>query len=229
VEAKRTGQGKDSYAEHRAPGRSLAELPLNKHQKKSAATKQKLLKAARRIFARDGFDGSRIDDIAAEAGYTRGAFYAHFKTKEDLFFALLEQQAGSKMEEVRRMLEACQNEEEKLLAIREYHAKRLSESAWSILVLEFKLYALRHPRLRAKLAAAHRRIRARMRLEEVARLFPDQLESSSRSRDLKRMVCEVLLNGIALEQAYDSEYLTEAEATSILRSAFDLLIRSKEL
>jgi AcrR family transcriptional regulator len=57
--------------------------PLNKHQQKTEETRRKLLAAALRIFARDGFERSRLEDIAAEAGYTRGAFYANFATKED--------------------------------------------------------------------------------------------------------------------------------------------------
>ena len=47
--------------------------------------------AARRVFARDGFEVARLQDIAQEAGKTRGALYSHFADKEDLFFALIEE------------------------------------------------------------------------------------------------------------------------------------------
>ncbi|HUE01503.1 MAG TPA: TetR family transcriptional regulator, partial [Bryobacteraceae bacterium] len=70
-----------------------APAPCNKHQQRTAATRQALLDAARRIFVRDGFAAARIEDVAAATGHTRGAFYAHFHTKEDLFFALFEQEA----------------------------------------------------------------------------------------------------------------------------------------
>src|SRR5579862_4390803 len=70
----------------------------NKHQQRTAATRRGLLDAARRIFARDGFEACRIEDIAAAAGHTRGAFYAHFSAKEDLFFAIFEREAGRRVE-----------------------------------------------------------------------------------------------------------------------------------
>jgi AcrR family transcriptional regulator len=47
------------------------------------------LLAAEQTFARDGYEAARLEDIAARAGYTRGAFYANFASKEDIFFALL--------------------------------------------------------------------------------------------------------------------------------------------
>ena len=64
-------------------------MVANKHQQKSEATRRKLIDAALRIFARDGFEAARLEDIAKESGHTRGAFYANFDTKEDLFLALL--------------------------------------------------------------------------------------------------------------------------------------------
>jgi len=60
-------------------------------QERSLVTRQELIDAARRIFARDGFEVARLQDIAAAAGKTRGAFYAHFQDKEDVFFAIFEQ------------------------------------------------------------------------------------------------------------------------------------------
>src|SRR5437764_12953955 len=68
-------------------------LSLNKHQQKTEETRHKLLKSAQKVFARVGFEAASIQDIAKDAGHTRGAFYAHFGCKEDLFFALLEHEA----------------------------------------------------------------------------------------------------------------------------------------
>ena len=62
---------------------------------RTEATRRKLLEAAEQIFARDGYEAARLEDIAAPAGYTRGAFYANFESKEDIFFALLEQWVGA--------------------------------------------------------------------------------------------------------------------------------------
>ncbi len=59
-------------------------------QERSRATRAQLIAAAREIFARDGYEMARLEDIAAAAGKTRGAFYAHFEDKEQLFFAIFE-------------------------------------------------------------------------------------------------------------------------------------------
>src|SRR5471032_2224839 len=62
----------------------------SRQQARTDATRKKLLAAAEKIFARSGYEAARLEDIATAAGYTRGAFYANFDSKEDIFFALLE-------------------------------------------------------------------------------------------------------------------------------------------
>ncbi len=57
-------------------------------------TRRALLNAARRLFTRDGFGATRTEEIAEEAGLTRGALYHHFKDKEDLFRAVHEEVIG---------------------------------------------------------------------------------------------------------------------------------------
>jgi AcrR family transcriptional regulator len=59
---------------------------------KQARTRQALIDAAREVFLRRGFAGATVDAIAAEAGFTRGAFYSNFGSKEELFVELLDQQ-----------------------------------------------------------------------------------------------------------------------------------------
>ena len=59
---------------------------------KQAQTKQALLVAARKLFIERGFAGATVDAIATEAGFSRGAFYSNFESKERLFAELLDQQ-----------------------------------------------------------------------------------------------------------------------------------------
>jgi AcrR family transcriptional regulator len=58
---------------------------------KQAQTRRALLDAAARVFVERGFAGASVEVIAAEAGFTRGAFYSNFSTKEELFAELLQQ------------------------------------------------------------------------------------------------------------------------------------------
>jgi AcrR family transcriptional regulator len=59
-------------------------------KEKQAETRQRLLNAAERVFLRRGLQGSSVEEIAAEAGFTRGAFYSNFKSKDELFVELLQ-------------------------------------------------------------------------------------------------------------------------------------------
>ncbi|HEY1523391.1 MAG TPA: TetR/AcrR family transcriptional regulator [Solirubrobacteraceae bacterium] len=56
---------------------------------RQAQTRQELLDAAARVFIKRGFTGSSVEEISAEAGYTRGAFYSNFRSKNELFVELL--------------------------------------------------------------------------------------------------------------------------------------------
>ncbi|MBV8867697.1 MAG: TetR/AcrR family transcriptional regulator [Acidobacteriaceae bacterium] len=189
-------------------------------------TKGKLLKAALRIFTRDGFEAARIEDIAAEAGYTRGAFYAHFQTKEDLFFAMLEAESERHMEHVKANIEVCKNDQERINVLREYYATRLADRQWAILVTEFKLFALRRSRMRAKLAEMHRSIRTKIKLKGLERLWPQAVRCTDHEFLLRRVALEIMKNGLALEHAYDPAAVSETQAKFLLRQLFDFLVEA---
>lgn len=59
-------------------------------KEKQAETRKQLLDAAERVFLRRGLQGSSVEEISAEAGFTRGAFYSNFKSKDELFVELLQ-------------------------------------------------------------------------------------------------------------------------------------------
>ena len=57
---------------------------------KKAETRDRLLDAAAEVFVRRGFQGASVEEISAEAGFTRGAFYSNFESKEQMFVELLQ-------------------------------------------------------------------------------------------------------------------------------------------
>lgn len=198
----------------------------NKHQQRTEATRRKLLKASMRVFARDGFEAARIEDIAAEAGHTRGAFYANFKSKEELFFALLEQEVNRRLVELRDILERCPSVEERMKALREFYLKRAGDRQWALLMLEFRLYALRHGRMRAKLAAAHQRIRSSLNYTFVGNLIPALLrQKSTAEQETMKTLLEVTLNGLVLEHAYDPNRISEEQVRAALGRVFDVFMQ----
>ena len=199
-----------------------------KHQQRTEATRRALLDAAKRIFARDGFEAARIEDIAGATGHTRGAYYAHFNSKEDLFFALFEQEVGERLQRLRSVLEKCPNPSGRLRALRKFYVGRVSDRQWVMLSLEFKLFALRHPKLRARLARTHRRIRESLKLEMIGDLIPELMLAGQEPRNVCRVGLEAALNGLVLEHAYDPETISEAQATAVLGRMFDVLMAVKE-
>src|SRR5215469_17528104 len=116
---------------------TIVRKPPNKHQERTEETRRVLLKSARLIFARDGFEACRIEDIAAAAGYTRGAFYAHFGTKEELFFALLQEETDRHATSIRAILEDNDSVERRIAALRDYYVRCIADREWGMLVLEF--------------------------------------------------------------------------------------------
>ncbi len=59
-------------------------------QQRSEETRTKIMEAAIKLFSNRGYNAASVDDICAEAGISKGAFYHHFKSKQELFLALLD-------------------------------------------------------------------------------------------------------------------------------------------
>jgi hypothetical protein len=106
--------------------------------------------------------------------------------------------------------------------MRDFYLSRSNDQKWAMLTLEFKLYALRHPKYRAQLAAAHQRIRESFHLELMSRLRPSGKMSPKEERHSK-ILLEVLWGGLILEHAYDPKRISAEEVTHLLGRIFDLI------
>ncbi|MCU1468633.1 MAG: TetR family transcriptional regulator [Actinomycetia bacterium] len=131
-------------------------------ERRRELTRRHLLEAAAIVFARDGFHGATLDDVASYAGFTKGAVYSNFKSKDDLFLALLDDRAESQFAMVAEVLESGPHERvEQFPRVRDLlEATVFSDDSFSALYLEFVLYARRNPVARAKLIESLRRERA---------------------------------------------------------------------
>jgi AcrR family transcriptional regulator len=126
--------------------------PTLRKQERSTATRQELIDAARRIFARDGFEAARVQDIAAAMGKTRGAFYSHFQDKEDVFFAIFEEDiVRDQIAYISRLCTASTLEERIAILVKQLEAIT-RDKARVLLYIEFKMYAIRRPHKRKRLA-----------------------------------------------------------------------------
>ena len=199
------------------PSRASLKRPaaLNKHQRRTAATRRALLKSARLLFARDGFEACRIEDIASATGRTRGAFYAHFKSKEDLFFAMLEEEGKRRVEQLRQLLAGCRTPQEQTAALRQFYIGLNMDRPWAMLIFEFKLFAIRHRELRPRLAGTHRRIRASLNFEGLIGRYDEP----------KQAALGAFLAALTLEHAYDPRRLSRKDMRQLLGTLFDGLER----
>ena len=127
----------------------MAIEPLTPDRRR-AMTRQHLLEAAAVVFARNGFHGSSLDEVAAAAGFTKGAVYSNFKSKEDLFVAVLDHRIGRQVGAFMDALgDGNRPAEETQPLIRD-----IVDSTWddegSALYLEFVVYAARNPEARRR-------------------------------------------------------------------------------
>src|SRR6202011_6165268 len=95
-------------------------------KEKQAHTRECLMHSAARVFARRGLQQASIDEVADDAGFTKGAFYANFKSKEELFLAMLDERFAEKVEEVERVLSTEGSESEKAMRVGDDFTKMMS-------------------------------------------------------------------------------------------------------
>jgi AcrR family transcriptional regulator len=125
-------------------------------------TRARLLEAAGQVFARRGFHAATVDEVAEAAGYTKGAVYANFATKDELFLALLDQRVAAQLQQV-EALYAIESSDELAAAMRGRTEQEFAAARdFGVLMVEFSLYAMRNPAAQAELAKRYRQLRGRL-------------------------------------------------------------------
>lgn len=162
-------------------------------------TRERLLAAAERVFRRDGYHGTSLERIAAEAGYTKGAVYSTFDSKASLFLALLAVRAARRRDELEAVFAAAATARDFVAeAARRFARARAAESDWWATVIEFMAVVGRDPDLRRRYAAHHDATR-----EQIAAVIARWAESEGRPLPLppRRIATMVLAvnNGLTLE------------------------------
>jgi AcrR family transcriptional regulator len=186
-------------------------------QDRAIQTRQRLARAARRIFARDGFENARVEDIAAAAGKTRGAFYANFRDKEDVFFAIFEEDLSRDREQVSLHLGEASSEEERLDALTRHLCNVIQDRPRMLLTIEFKQYAIRHPHKQRRLADLHAAMCARCMETDLDKLLPEFASASVEEKRSQSAQIGAILEGLALNCMYGGG-LSDAQVYSQIRA-----------
>ena len=124
-------------------------------------THRALLEAARRVLNQLGYQGATLDRIAAEAGYTKGAVYWHFKNKESLFLDLLAEALRDNLRELHALLDLAGDDAERIELEMAGYIERQFGKAVPVLALELELESRRNP----SLAAVYRTVITRHQAE----------------------------------------------------------------
>ncbi len=202
-------------AKHKLPG-------VSRHQERAGITRARLIQSAEKVFARDGFEAAKLEEIAKDAGHTRGAVYANFDSKEDLFLALLEREISSRIAALEREMDKVHEPEAKLRVMRDFFMTKTLDRRWCLLSLEFKLFAVRHPEVKQRLAAMHRRFVAPRVgfLDEIMRALGRELPASAHATGVS---LAALGNSLTLEHMLDPTLMPEADLSRIMSNFFDSL------
>ncbi|MFQ5472003.1 MAG: TetR/AcrR family transcriptional regulator [Dehalococcoidia bacterium] len=123
-------------------------------------TRRRLLTSALGVFARNGYERATVDEIVRDAGFSKGAFYVHFKSKDDLFWTMLEQRVLHHQDAFRQSIDPDssfrQNVRRLLTAIFDLEC---GDPRWPAIVMEFVAHAGRNDEVRKRFATIYKRWR----------------------------------------------------------------------
>lgn len=178
--------------------------PLTRAARREA-TVQDLVAAAGRLFVERGFHATSVDQVAAAAGYTKGAVYSNFSSKEDLFFAVYERRVQEVVAHVREVLAELGPEQGLHQLAADTTSRSGRDDQWLAVFFEFWAHVVRHDELRERFAATRRAFRAAV--EEGLR------EVVGDGERFGLPVEQVVIAMTALQQALALEHLTDPGAT----------------
>ena len=182
---------------------------------RSTRNRERILAAARRVFLQRGYYGATLEQIADEAGFTKGAVYSRFEGKADLFLALLDDRIAERARDNIAVTEGVADEEVFTALFENFLRVNLTEPEWPLLVIEFRVHAARDAELNRRYAALHERT-----IDALADLLASLYERVGEempmpARELGELVM-ALGSGTQLERAANSDALGGELITQML-------------
>ncbi|MEU2347105.1 TetR/AcrR family transcriptional regulator [Modestobacter sp. NPDC049651] len=162
----------------------------------------RVIRAAGQVFAERGFAGATIDQVAAAAGFTKGAVYSNFGSKDDLFLALMQAEVTTRVAAVERSLAATTDLPDALAAVGAELSRR--DPTWQLLFLEFWQRAVRDPAVREAFVASRRDLRARIAVV-VDRFLAEHPARTGWNAGTLTLVLVSLTHGLAIEGLPDPD------------------------
>ena len=202
-------------------------MPRLTRKEKQAHTRFCLMESAARVFTRRGLQQASIDEVAGDAGFTKGAFYANFKSKEELFLAMLDERFAQRIEQIDRVWSSDGDMRDKARQAGQDFAEYLSDDEWSRLFFEFAAYAARNEEFRQELVTRYRALR-----ERVADIYSRQkekmgIEPAVAPEQVAAMIF-AMVNGLALEKLLEPDVVADDAFGTMLVAFFAGLGATRE-
>jgi AcrR family transcriptional regulator len=169
---------------------------------KNAATSAALLAAAAETFAERGYEATSMDEIAQRVGLSKGALYYRYRSKEDLFLALLDERVAGYVAQLGGADRPEAAADEGWAGLAEHFRDVVREGVWPRLYLEFVAYATRSSRAREELGKRTRALRRAMERALEAQVARAGGELPVPAKDVALLI-SALGNGLALERLAD--------------------------
>jgi AcrR family transcriptional regulator len=203
--------------------------PALTRKEKQAKTRSALLSSAAKLICRKGISEASVEDMATDAGYTKGAFYANFKSKEELFLVMLDEKYAEELERLVRDLsgEGAPGEEARHAA-EEFIRFAWSDPQWPKLYFEFTAYAARNPEFREELATRDRAMRERI-AEVFRRWSADFPAEPPFSYDDLAMMIFCMANGFLMGKLIEPELSEELYGTMMATFLLGTAVSAKGL
>jgi AcrR family transcriptional regulator len=172
-------------------------------KEQQARTRATLIASATRVLAKKGFRGASIDDITADAGFTKGAFYANFASKEAMFLELLDEHFADRLVAIEQATAdgAALGDQVDRVG-RDFVSALRGDEDWCRLFLEFSAHATREPAFAAEFRERLDRTRAGV-AELLTRRAAELGITPPISADVIARMTFAMAHGVAIEQLLD--------------------------
>jgi AcrR family transcriptional regulator len=182
----------------------------------------RVVRAAAGVFAERGFAGASLDQVAAAAGFTKGAVYSNFGSKDELFLALMQAEVTARVDAVEQALQATTDLPGALAVVGAELSRR--DAGWQLLFLEFWQRAVRDPGVRESFVASRRDLRARIAVV-VDRFLAAHPARAGWDAGTLTLVLVALTHGLAIEGVPDPD----AVPADVLPRVLAGLLRTEDL
>jgi AcrR family transcriptional regulator len=179
--------------------------PKPRREEKKAATREALLEAATKVFARQGYLAASVDDVAWEAGLTKGAVYSNFVSKDALYAAVIERYHDQRLLEILDRVDWSAHASEQAAWAGEQFMS-INDPELFLLMMEYTLHAARFPTGHEPMRAGHRKLKGAV-ADTMARMATGLDWDIQSALPVSELVTAffAMADGVALQRLYDPD------------------------